>query len=63
MMMCEQPIMDQEARLFDTLRNTRRFEIASDGRLSLFVQRMDGRSSPAANADTKCRIGWQELAN
>ena len=42
MMMCEQPIMDQEARLLDTLRNTQRFEIAPDGRLSLRAK--DGRS-------------------
>jgi heat shock protein HslJ len=42
MMMCEQPIMDQEARFLDTLRNTQRFEITPDGRLSLLAK--DGRS-------------------
>jgi len=35
-------LADQEARLLDTLRNTQRFEIAPDGRLSLRAK--DGRS-------------------
>jgi heat shock protein HslJ len=42
MMMCEQPVMDQESLFLDTLRNTQRFEIAPDNRLSLYTK--DGRS-------------------